>query len=113
MNLHLVFRFFVLCAISSFLVTLAVLPVSIVTILTKGNSVTTNLIGSIYIISSFFLMKILQGISPLASVPHIMWYKNFEGVQNNDNVYFMIANVGLVFALYLVGTLNILKRQDL
>ena len=87
--------------------------VSIITIFTKGSSVATNLIGSIYIISSFFLMKILQGVSPLASAPHIIWYRNFEGVQNNENVYFMIANVVLVFVLYLMITLNILKRQDL
>lgn len=109
----LVFRFFELCLLSSLLIALAILPISIITIFTKGSSVATNLIGSIYIISSFFLMKILQGVSPLASAPHIIWYRNFEGVQNNENVYFMIANVVLVFVLYLMITLNMLKRQDL
>ena len=97
----------------SILIALAILPISINTIITNGSSVATNLIGSIYIISSFFLMKILQGVSPLASAPHIIWYRNFEGVQNNENIYFMIANVVLVFVLYLMITLNILKRQDL
>ena len=58
-------------------------------------------------------MKVLQGISPLASVPHIIWYKNFEGVQNNQNIAFLLTNVLLVFALYTVGSLKILKRQDL
>lgn len=113
MNLHLVMRFFILCTISSLLVSLAVLPISVITISTKGNSVTTNLIGSIYVIASFFLMKFLQGISPLSSVPHIIWYKNFEGVQNNENIGFMLVNVVLVFGLYLIGSLKILKRQDL
>ncbi|MEL3907783.1 MAG: ABC transporter permease [Treponemataceae bacterium] len=113
MNLHLIARFFVLCVISSLLVTLAVLPISVITILTKGNSVITNLLGSIYIIVSFFLMKVLQGISPLSSAPHIIWYKNFEGVQNNENIAFMLTNVVLVFGLYLIWSLRILKRQDL
>lgn len=113
MDLNLVMRFFVLCTISSLLVTMAILPISIIAILTKGNSITTNLIGSIYVIASFFLMKVLQGISPLSSIPHIMWYKNFEGVQNNENIVFMSTNVALVFGFYLVGSLKLLKKQDL
>lgn len=54
MSLYLVLRFFVLCMVSSILVTLAVLPVSIISILTRGNSVATNLTGTIYNIFILF-----------------------------------------------------------
>ncbi|WP_155732646.1 ABC transporter permease [Streptobacillus moniliformis] len=113
MNFYLVIRFFILCLISSFLVTVAITPISVITILTKGNSVTTNIIGSIYIITSFFLMKILQGFSTLSSITHIIWYKNFEGVHNNENILLMLLNVFIVFGFYLIASLKILKRQDL
>ena len=112
MTLELILRFLYLCLYSALLVSLSVIPISIITIVTKGNGAMTNLIGSIYIVISFFLMKYLQGISPLSSAPHIIWYKNFEGVQNNPNIVYLLTNVLLVFIVYGVISLHILKKQD-
>ncbi|CYU92240.1 ABC transporter permease [Streptococcus suis] len=112
MTLELILRFLYLCLCSPLFVSLSVLPISIITIITKGNGAITNLVGSIYIVVSFFLMKYLQGISPLSSVPHIVWYKNFEGVQNNPNIVYMLANVLIIFIVYVILSLNILKNQD-
>ena len=109
---HHVLRFFLLCVLSSVFVTLAMLPVSLITVFTKGNTVITNLAGSIYVIASFLSMRCLQGISPLASVPHIIWYKNFEGVQNNPHIGLLLINVIAVFILYLIASLIILEKQE-
>ena len=57
-------------------------------------------------------MRYLQGISPLASVPHIIWYKNFEGVQNNPHIGLLLINVIAVFILYLIASLIILEKQE-
>lgn len=113
MTIGLVVRFFWLCMSSSIIVAMSVAPISIVTILSKGNGALTNLIGSIYIILSFFLMNYLQGISPLASAPHIIWYKNFEGVQNNPHIVHLLINVVLVFSVYVAASMKLLKKQDL
>ena len=112
MTAALVLRFFLLCVLSSVFVTLAMLPVSLITVFTKGNTVITNLAGSIYVIASFLSMRYLQGISPLASVPHIIWYKNFEGVQNNPHIGLLLINVIAVFILYLIASLIILEKQE-
>lgn len=54
MTSELVSRFFLLCIRSSIFIFLSVIPVSIITIVTKGNAATTNLIGSLYIVVTFF-----------------------------------------------------------
>ena len=89
------------------------LSVSLITIFTKGNAVITNLAGSIYVIASFLSMKYLHGISPLSSVPHIIWYKNFEGVQNNPRIGLLLINVIAVFILSVIASLIVLEKQEL
>lgn len=113
MTFDLIIRFLELCVSSSLFVTMSIIPISIITIVTKGNGAITNLAGSIYIVISFFLMKYLQGFSPLASAPHIIWYKNFEGVQNNSNIVFLLSDVILVFFVYVVVSLKVLEEQDI
>ena len=113
MTAALIVRFLLLCALSALLVTLAMLPVSLITIFTKGNALITNLAGSIYVIASFLSMKYLQGISPLSSVPHIIWYKNFEGVQNNPRIGLLLINVIAVFILSVIASLIVLEKQEL
>lgn len=112
-DLHLTMRFFTLCMTGAVLVTLAILPISIISIITKGNNVVANLIGSVYVLASFFLMNILQGISPLSSVSHILWYNNFEGVLNNQNVIVMFTDLLLFFGVYVCCALKTLGNQDL
>ncbi|MDU1829061.1 MAG: ABC transporter permease [Anaerococcus sp.] len=112
MTSELVSRFFLLCIRSSIFIFLSVIPVSIITIVTKGNAATTNLIGSLYIVVTFFLMKKLQGISPLASSHNVIWYNTFEGVESSPHIGYFIANIVIVFAIYVYISIKILKKQD-
>mgnify|MGYP006916763942 FL=1 len=109
----LIFRYLWLCILTSLVIFLSMLPVTLISVATKGNVVITNLIGSMYIIASFFLTNFMNGIIPLATAPHIIWYGSMEGVEVNSNIALMVISIIFYTIIVLFAMNKILKKQEL
>ncbi len=119
MNFIIIAKFLYICIITSIIKPIVVFPIYAFTILVKGNSSISNLIGVIYIFFSFILGVKFKGITPLSSSNPLIFYLSFDNATLNrmgvstSSIFMFTLEIVIVFLISMFLGVKALEKQEL